>query len=63
MLGPSGGAGQGQPLLVCVLPQSTQHELQSDLLMAATCVGLGRALERPGCKQRLAAASARAGVT
>ena len=27
----------------CVLPRTSQHELQSDLQMAATCTGLGGA--------------------
>ena len=45
----------------CFPSRVTQHKLQSDLQMAATCAGLGGAQERPSCKPMLAAASARPG--
>ncbi|KAF6114495.1 hypothetical protein HJG60_010487 [Phyllostomus discolor] len=44
----------------CVLPRAYQHELQSNLQMAATCARLRGAQERPSCKIRLAATSATA---
>ena len=47
----------------CVLPGATQHELQSDLQMAATCAGLGGAQVKPSCEPRPATASARPGAT
>ena len=37
------------------LPGATQHELQSDLQMAAACAGLAGAQERPGCEPSQAA--------
>ena len=45
----------------CVLSGVTQHKLQSDLQMAATCAGLGSIQVRPSCEPRLAAASVRPG--
>ena len=45
-----------------VLSRATQHELQSDLQMAATFAGLGGAQGRPSCDPRLAAASAGPGT-
>ena len=47
----------------CTLPGTTQHKLQSDLQMTATCARLADALERPNCKQRPAAACAWPGTT
>ena len=46
-----------------VLPGACQHELLSNLKMAATCAGLGSSKVKPNCEQRLAAASARPGAT
>ena len=45
----------------CVLSRVIQHKLQSNLQLAATCVGLGSAQGRPSCVPRLAAASAGSG--
>ena len=47
----------------CVLTGVTWHKLLRDLKMAASCTGLGGVLERPSCKLRLAATSARPGAT
>ena len=33
----------------CILPRATQHELQSDLHMDATCDGLRGFQTKPGC--------------
>ena len=46
----------------CAPPRATQHELQSDLQLAATCAGLGGAQVRPNCKPVLAPARAGPGV-
>ena len=43
----------------CALPEATQHELQSNLQMVATCSGLGCAWVWPSCELRLAVTSAR----
>ena len=39
-LEPPGGAGQGQSPATCALSGATQHELQSNLQMAAIVLGL-----------------------
>lgn len=36
----------------CARPRATQHELQRNLLMVATCVRLGGAWERQSCEPR-----------
>ena len=41
------------------LPEAIQHELQSDLLMATNCAGLGGVQERPSYEPKLAVAIAR----
>ena len=53
---------QGQPATDCALPRAIQHELQSNLQIAATCAGLGGAQERPSCEPRPTATSARPGT-
>ena len=45
--------------ITCGLPRATQHELQSNMRMAATCAGLGMYQAEPNCDPKLAAASAR----
>ena len=47
----------------CALPRATQHELQNDLQMAATCTGLGGAQVRLSCKPRPATTDAKPGAT
>ena len=37
---------------LCFAPGAAQHELQSDLQMAASCAGLGGAQKRPSCKPK-----------
>ena len=56
----SAGAGQGQPPFV--LPETTQHELQSNLQITATCTGLGGSQVKPNCDPKLAAANAKPGA-
>ena len=46
----------------CVLPRATLHELQSNLQMAATRVGLGGFQEKPNCDPKLAATSGQPGA-
>ena len=49
---------KGPPPVFC--PRATIHELQSNLLMAATCAGLGSSQAKPSFEPRLAVASAMA---
>lgn len=49
---PGSGASQevqAKIATISALPEATWYELQSDLKMAATCVGLGGAQVRPSC--------------
>ena len=54
---------QANASLACALPRTTQHELQSDLQISATCAGLGGVWERANCEPSLADASAGSGAT
>ena len=44
--------------ITCVLPGATQHDLQSNLQMAATCAGLGVSQVKPSYESILVAAGA-----
>ena len=59
------GSLQLQAQVSCHLSSAsaTNMELQSNLQMAATCVGLVGAQLRPSCELRVAAASAISGTT
>ena len=47
----------------CALSSCTLHELQNNVQMTATCTGLEIAWERPSCKPKQAAPSAKPGAT
>ena len=61
-LGPPGRFRQ-KSAVAFVMPGAYEHELQSDLQMAATCAELGGAQKRQNCEPRLAATSVRPEAT
>ena len=50
-------------IYACVVSGVTQHKLQSNLQMAATCAGPGDGQARSSCAPRLAAAGVGPGAT
>lgn len=62
---PTGFPGSGDAMsgMTCALPRAMRNELEGDLQMTTTCVGLGGTQERQSCQTSVAAACASPGAT